>query len=62
MTRYGYRFAWTDASAGIDGCYSQLLELSKKLTTEEIFDIIPILKQLAIQKNAENFLERLRDL
>ena len=60
--KYGYRFAWTDASAGNDGTYSQLLELSKKLTVEEIFDIIPVLKQLAIQKNAENFLERLNEL
>lgn len=59
---YGYRFAWTDASAGNDGTYSQLLELSNKLTVEEIFDIIPVLKQLAIQKNTENFLERLNEL
>lgn len=60
--RYGYRFAWTDASAGNDGTYSQLLELSNKLTVEEIFDIIPVLKQLAIKKNTENFLERLNEL
>lgn len=60
--KYGYRYAWTDASAGNDGTYSQLLELLTKLTIEEIFDIIPVLKQLAIQKNAENFLERLNEL
>lgn len=62
LSKYGYRFAWTDASAGNDGTYSQLLELSKKLTVDEIFDIIPVLKQLAIKKNAENFLERLNEL
>lgn len=60
--KYGYRFAWTEASAGNDGVYSQILDLSNKLTIEEIFDIIPTLKQLAIQKNAENFLERLKDI
>ena len=59
---YGYRFSWTEASAGNDGCYSQLLELSNKLTVEEIFDIIPVLKQLAIQKHTDNLLERWKDL
>lgn len=59
---HGYRFAWTTASAGNDGTYSQMVELAKKLTVDEIFDIIPMLKQLAITKNQEEFMERLNEV
>jgi hypothetical protein len=60
--KYGYRFAWTSASAGNDGVFSQMIELSNKLTVDEILDIIPLLKQLAVQKNSEEFLERLKEV
>ena len=60
--KYGYRFAWTKASAGNDGVFSQMIDLSNKLTADEILDIIPLLKQLAVQKNTEEFLERLREV
>jgi hypothetical protein len=32
------------------------------LTTDEILDIIPILKQIAITKNQEEFMERLNEV
>jgi hypothetical protein len=60
--KYGYRFAWISASAGNDGVFSQVVELANKLTTDEIIDIIPLLKQLAIKKNNEEFLERIREV
>jgi hypothetical protein len=60
--KYGYRFAWTAASAGNDGTFSQMMELSNRLTSDEIIDIVSLLKQLAIQKNAEEFLERLKEV
>lgn len=59
---YGYRFAWTTASAGNDGTYSQVVDLANKLTVDEIFDIIPLLKQLAVQKNHQEFMERLSEV
>lgn len=59
---FGYRFEWTTASAGNDGTYSQVIDLCNKLTVDEIFDIIPLLKQLAITKNQEEFMERLKEV
>jgi len=60
--QYGYKFKWHTASAGNAGNVSQILDLSKKLTTDEILDIIPILKQIAIIKNQEEFMERLNEV
>lgn len=58
-SEYGYRFAWTDASAGNDGNYSSILDLAKRLTSDEILDIIPALKEIALNKNQEEFLSKL---
>jgi len=60
--QYGYRFHWTTASAGNDGTYSQIVDLANKLTVDEIFDIIPLLKQLAMTKNQEEFMEKLSEV
>ena len=59
---YGYRFAWTEASAGNDGNYSSILDLAKRLTSDEILDIIPALKEIALNKNQEEFLNRLSEV
>jgi len=59
---YGFRFAWKDASQGNVGVYSQWLELSKRLTADEILSGIPNLKELAIEKNMEEFQERLNEV
>lgn len=59
---YGYRFKWTEASAGNDGNYSSLLDLAKRLTSDEILDIIPALKEIALSKNQEEFMNRLSEV
>lgn len=60
--RFGYRFAWTEASAGNSGNYSSILDLAKRLTSDEILDIIPALKEIALNKNQEEFLNRLSEV
>jgi hypothetical protein len=60
--RYGYRFKWTDASAGNTGNASMAIDLANKLTSEQILDMIVELKKIAIQKNQQEFLERLKEV
>lgn len=60
--KFGKRFCWSTASAGNDGSYSQCVDLAKKLTIDEIFDLIPLLKKIATEKNQENFEQRLSEL
>lgn len=61
--KFGYDFKWRDASGGTDGVYSQVLDLSEKyLTTDQILDIIPELKKLAVKKNQQEFMDKLREV
>lgn len=57
--KYGYRFAWVEASAGNDGNKSTIVDLAERLTSEEILDIIKQLKNIAIENNEREFLKRL---
>lgn len=59
---YGYRFAWSEASAGNAGNYCSILDLAKRLTSDEILDIIPALKEIALKKNEEEFLSKLSEV
>lgn len=59
---YGYRFKWTEASAGNAGNYSMVLDYAEKLTAEELIDLIPELKQIAVRKNQEEFLSKISDV
>jgi hypothetical protein len=60
--QFGYRFKWTEASAGSDGNYSHILDMTRRLTSDEILDIIPSLKEIALAKNQEEFLTRLNEV
>lgn len=61
--QFGYDFKWRDASGGTDGVYSQVLDLTEKyLTTEQILDIIPSLKNIAVKKNQQEFMDKLREV
>ena len=59
---YGYRFAWVDASAGNAGAFSQFLELAKKLSKDELLDSIASIKQIAREKNEEEFEQQLSEV
>ena len=60
---HGYDFQWRDASGGTDGVYSQVLDLSEKhLTTDQILDMIPELKKMAIKKNQQEFMDKIREV
>ena len=61
--KYGYDFKWREASGGTDGVYSQVLDLTEKyLTTEQILDMIPELKKMAIKKNQQEFMDKIREV
>lgn len=62
-TKFGYDFKWREASGGTDGVYSQVLDLTEKyLTTEQILDMIPELKKMAIKKNQQEFMDKIREV
>jgi hypothetical protein len=48
--QYGYRFKWTDASAGTTGKYSQMMDYASCLNSSELLDALGELKELIIQK------------
>lgn len=61
--KFGYDFKWREASGGTDGVYSQVLDLTEKyLTTDQILDMIPELKKLAITKNQQEFMDKIREV
>lgn len=51
--KYGYRFKWTDASAGTSGKYSQMMDYAASLTSGELIDALTELKEMIIQKAKE---------
>lgn len=53
MEKYGYRFKWTDASAGISGKYSQMIDYATCLSSEELLESLGEIKDLIIQKVRE---------
>lgn len=60
---YDYDFQWREASGGTDGVYSQVLDLTEKyLTAEQILDIIPEIKKMAIKKNQQKFMDKIREV
>ena len=62
-SQFGYRFTWNDASGGVAGVYSQILDLATKhLTFDEICDMIPTLKALALDKNRAEVEAKLQEL
>ena len=62
-TKHGYDFKWREASGGLDGVYSQVLDLTTKhLTAENILDIIPELKKIAVKKNQQEFMEQIQEI
>lgn len=61
--QFGYDFKWREASGGTDGVYSQVLDLTEKyLTTDQIIDMIPELKKMAIKKNQQEFMDKIREV
>lgn len=61
-SKFGYRFKWSNASAGNTGIYSQIADTCKKLTVDEIFDLIPLLKKIATEKNQTDFEQRISEI
>ena len=51
--KYGYRFKWTDASAGTSGKYSQMMDYAASLNSSELLDALGELKEMIIQKAKE---------
>jgi len=62
LENFGYKFKWSSASAGNSGNSSLSIDLIKKLTSDEILDIIPIIKEIAAKKNYEEFVEKLKEV
>ena len=55
VKKFGYRFKWLGASAGTLGKYSQIIDLAAGLSSTELIDAIIVFKQLATEKNQEEF-------
>jgi hypothetical protein len=53
LKTHGYRFKWTDASAGTSGKYSQMMDYASCLTSDELIDALTELKDMIIQKARE---------
>jgi hypothetical protein len=51
--QYGYRFKWTDASAGTTGKYSQMMDYAASLNSTELLDALSELKEMIVQKAKE---------
>ena len=62
LNEFGYNFKWSSASAGNSGNSSQIVDLIKRLTCDEILDIIPTIKEIASKKNHEEFIEKLKEV
>jgi hypothetical protein len=60
--RYGARFAWTEASDGTVGKYSQVLDNAKSLSSEELLRAILEFRELARRKAQEEFEEKLQTI
>jgi len=58
LEKFGYRFLWTDASAGTSGKYSQMIDLASDLSSEELLSAIVEIKELAIEKNQLEFIKK----
>lgn len=56
---FGYRFAWKDASGGIDGKYDKILAEAEYLTAKQGLDIIKDLKELFMNKAVSEYQEKL---
>jgi len=56
---FGYRFAWKDASGGIDGKYDKILAEAEYLTAKQGLAIIGDLKELFMAKAVEEYQEKL---
>lgn len=55
VKKFGYRFQWSDASAGTSGKYSQMMDLASGLSSAELINAIMEFKELAIEKSQEEF-------
>lgn len=57
--RFGYRFAWKDASGGIDGKFDQILAEAEYLTSDQGLKMIEEFSELFKRKAVEEFEEKL---
>lgn len=61
FSKFGYRFLWADASAGTSGKYSLMIDLANGLSADELLNAIMELKELAIEKNQAEFLQKMEE-
>lgn len=60
--KFGFTFAWTEASLGTNGKVAGILDDGKKLTSEELLYIISEYRKYAIEANAKEFLAKLEEI
>lgn len=61
LEKYGYRFKWTNASAGITGKYSQMIDYATDLSSEELLQALGEIKDLIIQKVREEAEQKIKE-
>lgn len=60
--KFGFTFAWIEASGGTNGRVPLVLDEGKRLTSEELLYIISEYRKYAIEANAKEFLEKLEEV